>query len=102
VLKVEDPVFGWVYDVGDRSTPRGHPGVVYETAGDGGSEPTGPRRALAPGQRTRVSVPVGTASCDPTQGYVLEPGDYDVRVQLGVRGGPVHLSQPARLRVTPR
>lgn len=102
VLEVENPVFGWVYDVGDVSTPRGHPGVVYTTVGDGGSEPTGPRRALAPGQRTRIGVAVGTASCDPTRGYALAPGDYHVRAQLGVRDGPVHLSQPAQLRVTPR
>jgi hypothetical protein len=75
--------------------------VVFEALGDGGSEPTGPRRVLAPGQDTRVGVPVGTASCDPARGYALAPGDYDVRALLGVPG-PLYLSQPARLHVTPR
>jgi hypothetical protein len=102
VLEVKGPVLvGWVYDVGEVSTPRGHPGVFFQTVGDGGSEPTGPRRVLAPGQDTTIGVPVGTASCDPTQGYALAPGDYDVRARVGVPGR-VYLSQPARLPVTPR
>jgi hypothetical protein len=101
VLDLRGPVLGWVYDVGEVSTPRGQPGVVFEALGDGGSEPTGPRRVLAPGQDTRVGVPVGTASCDPARGYALAPGDYDVRALLGVPG-PLYLSQPARLHVTPR
>jgi hypothetical protein len=46
VLEVEEPVLGWVYDVGETSTPQGHPGVV-DTPVPSGSEPTGPRRVLA-------------------------------------------------------
>ena len=102
VLEVKSSVLvGWVYDVGEMSTPRGHPGVYFVPVGDGGSEPTGPRRVLAPGQDTSIGVPVGTASCDPARGYALAPGDYDVRARVGVPGR-VYLSQPARLHVTPR
>lgn len=102
VLDVEDPVWGWVYDVDQVSPPLGHPGVVYTALASGGSEPSGPRRDLAPGESTSISVPVGTASCSPERGYALATGVYDVRVQFGVRDDTAHVSQPARLRVTHR
>jgi hypothetical protein len=51
----------------------------------------------------------GTAACDPSQGYALPPGIYEVRAELPaayretdeseMAPGPIRLSDPARLRI---
>jgi hypothetical protein len=39
-------------------------------------------RTVQPGESVTIPYLIGTASCDPTLGYSLPPGTYDVRVQI--------------------
>jgi hypothetical protein len=95
-----EPAIGWVFEQGG-STPVG--------AFAGGIAGWDRIVDLATGERITLRVVLGTASCDPSQGYALPAGTYDVRATLSVAyedtaegqivPGPTRLSQPARLRV---
>jgi hypothetical protein len=95
-----EPEIGWIFEKGGTTPVGGFTGAI---AGHG-------RTAnLAPGERITLSVVVGTASCDSSQGYALPAGTYEVRAMVttayeetaegAMVPGPVWLSQPARLRV---
>jgi hypothetical protein len=59
-------------------------------------------RAIARGQTTPTSVMVATDSCDPSVGYALPPGTYDVYFvdALGTDAGGRSVSGPLTVRVT--
>jgi hypothetical protein len=96
-----EPEIGWVFEQGG-TTPLG-----AFTGAIGG---VGKDVDLAPGEQASLKIVFGTASCDPSRGYALPPGTYDVRVVLPA--GAYHetpegelvpevtwLSDPARLRI---
>jgi hypothetical protein len=95
-----EPETGWVFEQGGTTPIGAFTGAV------GGH---GRRVDLAPGEHATLDMVVGTASCDPSRGYALAPGTYDVRVVLPAAyeetadgemvPGPTWLSEPARLRV---
>jgi hypothetical protein len=59
-------------------------------------------RAIARGQTTPTSVMVATDSCDPSVGYALPPGTYDVYFvdAFGTDAGGRSVSGPLTVRVT--
>jgi hypothetical protein len=89
-----EPEIGWIFEQG-ATTPVGvFTGAI---AGEG-------RTAnLAPGEQIALRMVFGTAACDPSQGYALPPGTYDVRSVVSEETpgdeGSTWLSDPARLRV---
>jgi len=95
-----EPEIGWVFEEG-ATTPVG--------AFTGGVAGWGRDVDLAPGEQATLDVLVGTASCDPSRGYGLPPGTYDVRATLStaheetaegqIVPGPTWLSEPERLRI---
>jgi hypothetical protein len=95
-----EPEVGWVFEQGG-TTPVG-----AFTGGIGG---VGKTIDLAPGEQAGLDVVFGTASCDPSRGYALPPGTYEVRAVLPTASeesaggeivpGPVWLSDPVRLRI---
>jgi hypothetical protein len=95
------PEIGWVFEQGGTTPVGAFTGAI-------GGE--GRTIDLAPGEQDSLTMVFGTASCDPSQGYALPPGIYDVRVELPA--GSYHetsegelvpettwLSDPARLRI---
>jgi hypothetical protein len=89
-----EPEVGWVFEQG-WNTPVGM--FTGAIAGEGRNVD------LAPGEQASLTMVFGTASCDPSQGYALPPGIYDVRAVLPAetaeRDRPTRLSEPARLRI---
>jgi hypothetical protein len=93
-----EPEIGWVFEKGGTTPVGAFAGAI---AGHGRTAD------LTTGERIALSVVVGTASCDPSHGYALPAGTYDVRAMVtnedtaegAMVPGPVWLSQPARLRV---
>lgn len=93
------PMLGFVFRPGEET-----PIAVYvgDIAG------TGVGAELAPGDFIDIAVLGGTASCDPTLGYRLPPGRYEVRTpvdQYEYPGGEFEqhaiLSSPTPLVITP-
>ena len=76
---------------------------------DGGIGGVGTGGTLQPGGTLDIGVLGGTASCDPTLGYALPPGLYDVRVPVDQYAHPdatgvvitYLLSDPVPLEITP-
>jgi hypothetical protein len=95
-----EPETGWVFEQGGATPVGAFTGAI------GG---WGRGVDLAPGEHAKLDMVVGTAACDPSRGYALPPGTYDVRVTLPVAyeetadgemvPGPTWLSDPARLRI---
>lgn len=95
-----EPEIGWVFEQGGTTPVGAFTGAV-------GGE--GRTADLAPGEQVSLSVVFGTASCDPSRGYALPPGTYDVRAIVPAEyeettggemvPGPTWLSDPARLRI---
>ena len=75
----------------------------------GGIAGVGVGGTLAPGESSEIQVLVGTASCEPSVGYTLPPGQYEVLVPVVVqypqREGDLTVNQlvtrPAALTVIP-
>ncbi len=76
---------------------------------EGGIGGVGAGGTLQPGETLDIGVLGGTASCDPTLGYALPPGSYDVRVRVDQYAHPEAtgvvitylLSDPVPLEITP-
>ena len=76
---------------------------------EGGISGVGAGGTLQPGGTLDIGVLGGTASCDPTLGYALPPGLYDVRVRVDQYAHPEAtgvvitylLSDPVPLEITP-
>jgi hypothetical protein len=71
-----------------QSGPR-HAAVVFQRGSatpigfyTGGMDAVGFGERLAPGESVDLELVGGTASCDPLLGYVLPPGEYEVRVPV--------------------
>jgi hypothetical protein len=94
------PEVGWVFEQGGTTPVGAFTGAI---AGEGRSID------LAPGEQDSLTMVFGTAACDPSQGYALPPGIYEVRAELPaayretdeseMAPGPIRLSDPARLRI---
>jgi hypothetical protein len=83
------------------------PGETAALSGgpDGGFLGTGLDFSLSPGDSRTIPGYGGTASCDPSVGYVLPAGPYDARalINISTETGPrVFWSDPSRLDVHPR
>lgn len=57
-----------------------------------------PPANINPGSSRSLQARVPTASCSPTLGYSVPPGDWEVRFRLPLRGGDRY-SSPLRLQV---
>ena len=76
---------------------------------EGGTDGVGTGGTLQPGGTIDIGVLGGTASCEPSLGYALPAGLYDVRVTVeqyvhpDVNGVVVTylLSEPVALEITP-
>ncbi|MES2208889.1 MAG: hypothetical protein V4515_01725 [Chloroflexota bacterium] len=100
-----------VFESGDPMTalvyPRGSDEIVG--AYEGGIAGVGTGATLVPGGTIDIGVLGGTASCDPSLGYALPPGRYDVRVTVEQYAHPnpngvvitYLLSDPVPLEITP-
>jgi hypothetical protein len=70
---------------------------------EGGSVGTGLSAPLLPGQSTDIKILGGTASCDPSLGYVLPVGQYEARafIDWSVPEGGLRFfwSEPAPIEV---
>jgi hypothetical protein len=87
------PEVGWVFEQGGTTPVGAFTGAI---AGEG--RPID----LAPGEQDSLTMVFGTASCDPSRGYALPPGIYEVRAVLPAEtpsARPTRLSDPARLRI---
>ena len=76
---------------------------------EGGTDGVGTGGTLQPGGTIDIGVLGGTASCEPSLGYALPPGPYDVRVRVEQYTHPEAtgvvitslLSDPVPLEITP-
>ena len=72
----DSPLLGWIVQPATTTIVASYAGAV---AG------VGVGSTLQPGESYEIDVVVGTASCEPTVGYTLPPGEYDVLVPVVVR-----------------
>ena len=94
------PLVGWIVQPGTTNIVASYTGGIAGV-GLGGT--------LAPGESSEIPVLVGTASCEPSVGYTLPPGQYEVLVPVVVlypqREGDPTVNQlvtsPAALTVVP-
>ena len=63
----------------------------------GGMDAIGFGATLARGESVTLDVVGGTASCDPSLGYALPPGSYEVRVQVQVQVQTMHDNAPTEV-----